>query len=319
MELRGNVYANIQQRMSDINEVFQSSYENLKDNRLYTKESLKIGAIMSGGKIEDKNPAIENYKSSTLGFMALKEYDFRRYGRKANWSVGFAQTKFDFDYGSNETVYSANLGVGYEDYIGTSKRLKWHTRGEININRHETDRKIHLSTGTYTNNGKYSTYMAQWNNKVRYEIPIDNDNVKAGIFGTFDLGYGKIENIKETGDGIYLDVKKENLTMVRPGIGADVTFNKHIRKGKISLTGKVTAEYEFGKYYDGPNQAKIKGTGSDYYNLEEPKEVRAIMKVGAELKYETRSGNSIGFEVSRAKTNVKSTRYGVNFVYRFGN
>jgi hypothetical protein len=305
--------------MSDINDVFEISYDNLKDNILYTKKSVKIGAIISGGNIEDKNPAIENYESKTIGFIALKEYDLERYGRKIDWSVGFTQTKFGFDYGSTETVYTADLGIGYEDYIGSSKRLKWHTRGEVSVNRHETDRKIHLSSGTYTNDGKYFTYMVQWKNKIRYEIPIDSANVKAGIFGTFNLGYGKIDNIKETGDGIYLDIKKENMTMVRPGIGADVTYSKYLKNGKISLTGKVTSEYELEKYYDGPNQAKIKGTSAGYYDLEEPKEVKKIIKVGTELKYETRGGHSVGMEVTRGKTNIESTRYGANFGYRFDN
>lgn len=35
-------------RMLDINEVFTTSYEN-RNNRLYSRETLKIGAIMTGG------------------------------------------------------------------------------------------------------------------------------------------------------------------------------------------------------------------------------------------------------------------------------
>jgi hypothetical protein len=319
MELRGNVYSNIQQRMLDVRETYEKTYEELKDERTYTKNSMKIGAIISGGDTKYKNPGVEDYKYKTTGFMILKEYDHERFGRKTDWDIGFTYTKFDFDYGSEETVYSINIGAGYEDYIGNSKNLKWYTRIEADINRHETERKIHLSNGIYTNDGKYWTYMANWKNKIRYDMTSENGNIKGGIFGTFNLGYGRIENFKEDGDGIYLDIKEKDMLMIRPGIGADITYVKYFKRGKIYLTGKVSAEYELGKVYDGANEAKIKGTRAGYYELEEPKEVKGIVKVGAQLKYESKAGNSVGINITRNIGNVDSIRYGLNFVYRIGN
>jgi hypothetical protein len=160
--------------------------------------------------------------------------------------------------------------------------------------------------------------MANWKNKIRYDMQSESGNVKGGIFGTFNLGYGKIENFKEDGDGIYLDIKEKDMLMVRPGIGADVTYSKYIGRGKLSLTGKGTYEYELGKIYDGANEAKIKGTEAGYYKLEEPKEVKGLAKMGVQLKYETRAGNSVSVDVTRNIGNVDSTRYGVNFIYRIG-
>lgn len=316
-ELRGNVYANIQTRMLDINEVFTTSYENLKNNRLYARETLKIGAIMTGGETKSKRSGVEDYESKSLGTMILKEYDHSKYGRVSNWSVGFTQTKFDFDPGSKETVYSLNAGVGFEDYIKDSKNLKYYTRGEISVNHHETDRKIHLSSGTYENTGKFWSGTVEWKNKLRYEIPLDSEKIQLGVFGTFNLGYGKFEDFKESGDGIELDVQSRDMYIVRPGVGADISFNKYAQSGKYSLIGKATAEYELGKVYDGSNKAKIKDTKAGYYKLEKPKEVKDIIKIGAELKYETREGHSIGFEVTRQEGSVDATRYGINLMYRF--
>ena len=51
--------------------------------------------------------------------------------------------------------------------------------------------------------------------------------------------------------------------------------------------------------------------------MEKPKKVKDIIKIGAELKYETREGHSIGFEVTRQEGSVDATRYGVNLMYRF--
>lgn len=316
-ELRGNVYANIQTRMLDINDVFTTSYENLKYNRLYARETLKIGAIMTGGETKSKRAGVEDYDSKSLGAIVLKEYDHMKYGRVSNWSIGFTQTKFDFDPGSKETVYSLNAGVGFEDYIKDSKNLKYYTRGEVSVNHHETERKIHLSSGTYENTGKFWSGTVEWKNKLRYDIPLDSERINLGVFGTFNLGYGKFEDFKESGDGIELDVQSRDMYIVRPGVGADIAFNKYAQSGKYSLIGKATAEYELGKVYDGSNKAKIKDTDAGYYKLEKPKEVKDIIKIGAELKYETRSGHSIGFEVTRQEGSVDATRYGVNLMYRF--
>lgn len=317
MELRGNVYANIQQRILDINEVFDMSYENLKGSKLYAKESVKVGAIINNGESKNKNAGVEDYESKTLGAILLKEHEHSKYGRSSNWSIGFVQTKFDFDYGSKETVYSINLGAGFEDFIDGSNKLKYITRGEIGINHHETDRKIHLSNGTYGNTGKYWSGTAEWKNKIRYDIPLNSEKIDIGVFGTFNLGYGKFQDFEESGDGIELEVKSEEMYIVRPGVGTDVTLRHYTKSGKISLIGKATAEYELGKVYDGANKAKIKSTSAGYYELEEPEELKEIIKIGAELKYETKEGHSVGFEITKQKSSVDATRYGINMLYRF--
>jgi len=318
MELRGNIYANIQHRMEDVREIFEMAVDQLSQDRIYSKESLKVGLIGNGGKYTDRNPSIEDYDYKTTGFMLLKEYDHRTYGRKSSWNLGFAYTGFDFDYGSKEKVYSVQAGVGYEDFIGDSKRLKYHGRLEVTANRHNADRKIHLSNGIWSNEGKYWSYEAVWKNKLRYAFPVSTrGNVKAGVYGTLDLGYGRFEGFKETGDGIRLDIKGQDMLMIRPGVGADVTFTKYTKRGKFSLIGNVAAQYELGDYYDGPNKAKIRDTSAGYYDLEQPKDLAGIFKAGVQLKYETKSGHGVGFEVVREEGSRKNTRYGVNFTYRF--
>jgi len=317
MEIRGNVYANIQERILEINDTFDNAFENLRHDRLYSKESLKIGAITAGGKLKDRNPAVENYEYTTIGLMSLKEYDHRTVGRKSNWSVGFAQTKFDFDNNSKETVYSINFGLGYEDYIGESTNLKWHSRAEVSINHHETDRKIHLNNGVYTNTGKFWSGKGIWTNQLRYEIPTESNTMRMGVYGSMKLGYGKYQDFKETGDGMRLDVKSNDMYFVRPGVGGDIAFTKYTNGGKFVLTGKALYEYELGKQYDGANQAKIRDTESGYYSLEKPKDMEGVLRIGAELKYESRYGHGIGIEVMRKEGNIDNTRVGLNLMYRF--
>ena len=105
--------------------------------------------------------------------------------------------------------------------------------------------------------------------------------------------------------------------MVRPGVGVDVGLNYYIPSGKVSLVGKATAEYEVGKVYNRVNQAKIKQSSAGYYDLEKPKEIKEIYKVGAQVQYETNAGHKVGVGVTRETGSVNATKYGVNAVYKF--
>ncbi|GAA6326295.1 hypothetical protein F350042L8_33930 [Fusobacterium ulcerans] len=317
-ELRGNEYANIQDRMLDIEDVFANSYNKLKHDELYTKESLKIGAIMRRSEAKYSSSSINDYDINVVGAMAVKESDHLTYGRKSNIHLGFAQSKFDFtDRDSLEKVYSLNIGTGYEDYINDQNSLKWYLDGDILINYHEMDRKLNISGSQYSNEGKYWSGTAMIKNKVRYELLDNNEKINIGLFGTFNLGYGKFEKFKEKGDGIELALQSNDMYIVRPGVGTDITLNKYTENGKISLKGKLTAEYELGEVYDGANKAKIKNSSAQYYSLEKPKKMKEIINVGAEVKYETREGHAVSFEISREEGRRDSMKYGINLMYRF--
>lgn len=317
-ELRGNEYANIQDRMLDIENVFDNSYNKLKHEELYTKESLKIGAIVRKSEAEYKNAALNDYEVNTIGATILKEYDHLKYGCKSNLHLGFAQSKFDFtDRDSLEKVYSLNIGAGYEDYIDGQNSLKWYLDGDILINYHEMDRKLNISGSQYSNEGKYWSGTAMIKNKIRYEILQNNEKINIGLFGTFNLGYGKFEKFKEKGDGVELALQSNDMYIVRPGVGTDITLNKYTDNGKISLKGKLTAEYELGEVYDGANKAKIKNSSAQYYSLEKPKKMKEIINVGAEVKYETREGHAVSFEIAREEGRRDSMKYGINLIYKF--
>lgn len=316
MELRGNTYANVQGRILDINENFSNSYENLKNSNLYARGRFKTGAIITSGNAKDKNPAVEDYSSKTTGLIIMKEKDFVTYGRSADVSLAFTETNFKFDYGSKEKVHSLQLGAGFENYM-KDNNWKYSTRGEFTINKHNMKRKIHLSNGTYENKGKYWSETVEWKNKLRYEIGSSHGLITVGIFGTFNLGYGKFHNIKENGDGAELEIKSKDMFMLRPGIGADIAFNHYTKGGKISLMGVATAEYEAGKIYNGVNQAKIKNSNAGYYDLEKPKQIKEVYKVGAQIQYETNAGHKIGVGITREAGSVNATKVGINAVYKF--
>ena len=191
----------------DVDGAFDMAYRQLKSEENTTKDVTKVSAIYSGGNISDKNPGVEEYDYQSLGIMYLKEKETLKYGTNLNYSLGIMQTKFDFDQDSKEDVTSLKAGVGYEQYLTQGSRFKFMTRGELGVNYHDMERKIHLNTGTYKNNGDYFSGTAQIKNRLNYELPIISKTFKMDVYGSLNMGYGVYEGFKEDGDGIYLDVK----------------------------------------------------------------------------------------------------------------
>ena len=318
MQLRGNVYANIQQRMMDVSGVLDTAYKQLKSEENTTKDITKVSAIYSGGNITDKNPGVEEYDYQSLGIMYLKEKETLKYGTNFNYSLGILQSKFDFDQGSKEDITSLKAGIGYEQYLKQGSRFKYMTRGELGVNYHDMERKIYLSNGTYKNNGDYFSGTAEWKNRLNYELPIISKNFKMDIFGSLNTGYGKFQGFKEDGDGMYLDVKSEDYFSLRPGAGVEGEWSYTTVKGsKFMLTAGAAYEYETQDIYGDGNEVKIANTDAGYYRLEEPEKIDNIFKANVGVGYETSGGFKTGVRVEREEGSVKGTKYQLDFSWKF--
>lgn len=317
-QLRGNVYANIQQRMMNVNGVLDTAYKQLKREENTTKDVTKVSAIYSGGDISDKNPGVEEYDYQSLGIMYLKEKETLKYGRNFNYSLGILQSKFDFDQGSKEDITSLKAGIGYEQYLKQGSRFKYMTRGEAGINYHDMERKIYLDNGTYKNNGDYISGTLEWKNKLNYELPIISKNFKMNIFGSLNTGYGKYQGFKEDGDGMHLDIKSEDYFSLRPGAGVEGEWSHPTSKGsKFMLTVGTIYEYETQDIYEDGNEVKIANTDAGYYRLEVPNKVDNIFKVNVGLGYETSGGFKTGVRLEREEGSVKGTKYQLDFSWKF--
>ena len=318
MELRGNIYSNIQQRMMDVNGVLDTAYEQLKREENTTKDITKVSVIASGGNISDKNPGVEEYDYKSLGIMYLKENETLKYGTNTNYSLGILQSQFKFDQGSKEDVTSLKAGVGYEQYLSQGSNFKYLTRGELGVNYHNTERKIHLNNGTYKNDADFFSGTAEWKNKLAYELPIMSRNAKIDVYGSLNTGYGRYQNFKESGDGMYLDVKGEDYFSLRPGAGVQGEISRTTLKGsKLVLTAGASYEYEAQDVYKDENEVKIANTDAGYYKLEKPEKIENIVKANVGVGYETAGGFKVGAKVEREEGSVKGTKYMMDFSWKF--
>ena len=318
MELRGNVYANIQQRMTDVDSVFESAYKQLKNQDNPTKDTTKMTAIYVNGNSSDKNPGVEDYDYQSLGALYLNEKEGFTYGKALVYSLGFVQSRFDFDEGSKEDVSSIKAGVGYEQYLNKNSSFKIVTRGELGLNYHNTEREIELSNGTYKNDADYFSGTVELKNQLRYELPIPSENVKLGVYGSFNVGYGRYEGFTENGDGIFLDVKAEDYYSVRPGVGIDGEFSHITRNGnKLSLLLGASYEYEFMDPYGDGNEVKINNTTADYYRLETPKDVDNIFKANIGVGYGITDTLKVEAGVEQSISSTDETKYRLGLSWEF--
>ena len=180
------------------------------------------------------------------------------------------------------------------------------------------ERKIHLGNGTYKNTADYFSGTAEWKNIIKYELPIISKNLKLGLLGSLNLGYGVYEGFKEKGDGIYLDVKSEDYYSLRPGAGFEGEYSIETgTTGRWLFTAGISYEYETMDMYKDGNEVKIADTTAGYYRLEEPERIGSIFKVGVGAGYELYSGFRIGATVEREMNTIDEMRYQMNMSWKF--
>ncbi len=317
-ELRGNIYANIQDRMINVNNVFDSAYRQLKEEENPTKKNSKVTAIYVKGNESDKNAGVENYDFDSMGIMYLREVEGFKYGNSVNYSLGFVQSKFDFDQGSKENISSIQTGLGFDRILSKDNRFKFETRGELGVNYHDTKRKIYLNNGTYTNKADYFSGIVEVKNYLKYELPVEAKNLDLNIFGSLKAGYGAYQGFKEDGDGIYLEAKSEDYFSVRPGVGIEGKYKIETGNGGMwNFNAGASYEYEIMDTYDDGNRMKIKETTADYYYLEKPDTNENIIKARVGIGYETAGGIKIGGKVEKTLSEKDEMKYQLDLTWKF--
>src|SRR5699024_5690090 len=110
--LAGNVYANINQRESDISRAFEESLNILEKSPNNTKENVKLNIIGGKGENREETDGVVSYDYTTTGVLALREVE-RTYRHKFGYSLGYLHTGFDFNDGneSEENVDTIQLGI----------------------------------------------------------------------------------------------------------------------------------------------------------------------------------------------------------------
>ena len=277
-EMKGHQYANIQQRTNATGNALDNEFNYLRNEwRNPTKQNNKIKAFGLRDEYSTDTAGIFDYKSNAYGVAYVHEDEKVRMGNSSGWYAGAVTNRFRFkDLGkSREDQTMIKVGIfktmsPKKDYNGA---LQWTVAGDVFAGINNMKRKFWIVDDTFEAKSTYHTYGAALKNELSYDIRM-SERTHLRPFGALKMEYGRFNDVKENSGQVRLQVKGNDYFSVKPETGVEFKYVQPLAV-KTNLTVGLTAAYEneIGKLQNG-NQARVRYTTADWYNLEKEKEDR---------------------------------------------
>ena len=275
-EMKGHQYANIQQRTNATGNSLDSEFKYLKDEwRNPTKQNNKIKAFGLRDEYNTDTPGIIDYKSNSYGVAYVHEDEKIKMGNSIGWYAGAVTNRFRFKDLGHSTEDQTMIKAGIfktmspkKDYNGA---LQWTVAGDVFAGINNMKRKFWIVDDTFEAKSTYHTYGAALKNELGYDIRM-SERTHLRPYGALKMEYGRFSNIKENDGEVRLEVKGNDYFSVKPEAGLEFKYIQPLAV-RTNLTVGVTAAYEneLGKLQN-RNQARVRYTTADWYNLEKEKE-----------------------------------------------
>ena len=275
-EMKGHQYANIQQRTNATGNSLDSEFKYLKDEwRNPTKQNNKIKAFGLRDEYNTDTPGIIDYKSNAYGVAYVHEDEKIKMGNSSGWYAGAVTNRFRFKDLGHSTEDQTMIKAGIfktmspkKDYNGA---LQWTVGGDVFAGINNMKRKFWIVDDTFEAKSTYHTYGAALKNELGYDIRM-SERTHLRPYGALKMEYGRFSNIKENDGEVRLEVKGNDYFSVKPEAGLEFKYIQPLAV-RTNLTVGVTAAYEneLGKLQN-RNQARVRYTTADWYNLEKEKE-----------------------------------------------
>ena len=277
-EMKGHQYANIQQRTNTTGNALDNEFSYLRNEwRNPTKQNNKIKAFGLRDEYSTDTAGIFDYKSNAYGVAYVHEDEKVRMGNSSGWYAGAVTNRFRFkDLGKSredQTMIKAGIFKTMspkKDYNGA---LQWTVAGDVFAGINNMKRKFWIVDDTFEAKSTYHTYGAALKNELSYDIRM-SERTHLRPFGALKMEYGRFNDVKENSGQVRLQVKGNDYFSVKPETGVEFKYVQPLAV-KTNLTVGLTAAYEneIGKLQNG-NQARVRYTTADWYNLEKEKEDR---------------------------------------------
>ena len=277
-EMKGHQYANIQQRTNATGNALDNEFSYLRNEwRNPTKQNNKIKAFGLRDEYSTDTAGIFDYKSNAYGVAYVHEDEKVRMGNSSGWYAGAVTNRFRFkDLGKSredQTMIKAGIFKTMspkKDYNGA---LQWTVAGDVFAGINNMKRKFWIVDDTFEAKSTYHTYGAALKNELSYDIRM-SERTHLRPFGALKMEYGRFNDVKENSGQVRLQVKGNDYFSVKPETGVEFKYVQPLAV-KTNLTVGLTAAYEneIGKLQNG-NQARVRYTTADWYNLEKEKEDR---------------------------------------------
>ena len=318
-EMKGYEYSNTQQRINATgNELDKEIGYLQKDWKNSFNKNDKINLFGMRDQYKTDTAGVVDYDSDAYGVAYVHEGKTSKTGNASGWYAGAVTNQFKFkDLGKSteqDTMIKAGIFKTISPKNDQNGSLKWTISGNVFGGINSMHRKFWVVDDTFESKANYYTYGAALKNELGYDIRL-SERIHFRPYGALKMEYGRFTDIKEDNGQMNLEVKGNDYFSVKPEIGAEFKYIQPLSLNtNLSVGLSAAYENELGKL-NRLNQARVRYTTADWYNLRNEKEDRKgngkfDLNIGvgntgfgvtANLGYDTKGKNirgGLGFKVS---------------------
>ena len=310
-EMKGHQYSNLQYRINATGNILDKEFNHLqKDWRNPSKQNNKIKVFGIRDEYNTNTAGIIDYTSNAYGVVYVHEDEAIKLGNSIGWYAGAITNRFKFkDIGhskENQTMIKAGILKTISPSSDHNGALRWTIAGDVFAGINDMKRKYLVVDDIFEAKSDYHSYGAAVKNELGYDIRM-SPKTHLRPFGTIKMEYGRFESIEEESGQMKLAVKGNDYISVKPEVGVEFRYVQPLAvRTNLSVGLSASYENEIGKLQKG-NQARVRKTTANWYNLEKEKENRGgngkfDLKVGVD---NTRFGVTANFGYETKGKNVK--------------
>ena len=318
-EMKGYEYSNTQQRINATgNELDKEIGYLQKDWENSFNKNDKINLFGMRDQYKTDTAGVVDYDSDAYGVAYVHEGKTSKTGNASGWYAGAVTNQFKFkDLGKSteqDTMIKAGIFKTISPKSDQNGSLRWTISGDVFGGVNSMHRKFWVVDDTFESKANYYTYGAALKNELGYDIRL-SEKIHLRPYGALKMEYVRFSDIKEDNGQMNLEVKGNDYFSVKPEIGAEFKYTQPLSVNtNLSVGLSAAYENELGKL-NRLNQARVRYTTADWYNLRNEKEDRKgngkfdlnlgidSVRFGltANLGYDTKGKNirgGLGFKIS---------------------
>ena len=277
-EMKGYEYSNTQQRINATgNELDKEIGYLQKDWKNSFNKNDKINLFGMRDHYKTDTAGVVDYDSDACGVAYVHEGKTSKTGNTSGWYAGAVTNQFKFkDLGKSteqDTMIKAGIFKTISQKNDQNGSLKWTISGDVFGGINSMHRKFWVVNDTFESKANYYTYGAALKNELGYDIRL-SEKTHLRPYGALKMEYGRFTDIKEDNGQMNLEVKGNDYFSVKPEIGAEFKYIQPLSVNtNLSVGLSAAYENELGKI-NRLNQARVRYTTADWYNLRNEKEDR---------------------------------------------
>ena len=277
-EMKGYEYSNTQQRIYETGNALDKEFKYLHDEwRNPSKQNNKIKVFGQKDEYNTDTAGVIDYDSNAYGVAYVHEDETVKLGNSSGWYAGAVTNRFKFkDLGKSteqDTMIKAGIFKTMSPYNDHNGSLRWTVAGDVFGGINNMRRKFWVVDDTFESKGDYYTYGAAFKTDLGYDIRL-SERTHLRPYGALKMEYGRFTDVNEDRGEINLEVKGNDYFSVKPEVGAEFKYVQPLAvRTQLSVGLSAAYENELGKL-NRLNQARVRYTTADWYNLRNEKENR---------------------------------------------